>query len=170
MAHVVVGQGRRGHAGTVGVGRGHPAVTVYVVVVTASVAGSVDYSCIGAVRGDVPSEARRSHIHPEAEVLSCVVHASATVEPYAFEVERHVDFVAGVGIPAVDPELIVGGVDTLHPDFVDKHVGGQLILVAEVDHHLVLRVEVAHCPCGLAVGEVVDRPCGDFEAQESQCY
>lgn len=161
VPHVVVGQGRV-RTGSVGVCGRHPAVTVYVVVVGASVPMPVNHSRVGAVGRDVPCQAGHSHIRPEPQVLCCVVHASAAEEPHSFQVERHVNFVAGVGVPAVDPELVVGGVHTLHPYLVDKHVGGQLVLIAEVDHHLVLSVEVAHGSGGLTVREVVDRPCGYF--------
>lgn len=169
MAHIVVGHGRS-HAGSVSVGGGHPAVTVDIVVVGAHISVSMDHTGVGAVGRDIPCQRGSVDIDSEAQVLCCVVHPTAAVEPYAFKVERHVNLVAGIGIPTVDPELIVGGVYTLHPDLVDEHIGGQLILVAEINHHLVLGVEVADGSHSLAVGEVVYRSCGDFEAQESHNY
>lgn len=64
MTHVVVGQGRRG-AGSVAVGRGHPSVTVYVVVVGASVSVPMCHASVGAIGWDVPSERVSVHIDPE---------------------------------------------------------------------------------------------------------
>jgi len=131
-------------------------MTVYVVVVGATVSMPVYHAGVGAIGRDVPGQRMSAHIDPEPQVLGCVVHVSCAVQPDAFQIEWHIDFVAGVGIVAVDPELVVGGVDSLHPYLVDKHVGRQLILVAEVNHHLVLSVEVTDRSGGLAVGEVVD--------------
>jgi hypothetical protein len=127
-------------------------------------------SGIGVIGRDVPRQRRSAHIHSEPQVLCGVIHISAAIEPYAFKIERHVDFVASVGVPAVYPELVVGGIDSLHPNLVDEYIGGKLILVAEVDHHLVLRVQVTHRSHRLAIGEVVYGPCGNFQAQESHNY
>ena len=145
-------------------------MTMYVVVVGAHIPVSVYHPREGPVGRDVPRQSGSNHLHAEAEVLGCVVHPSGAVEPYAFKVERHVNLVACVGVIAVDPELVVGGVYTLHPYLVDENIGGNLILVTEVNHHLVLGVEVTNGSDGLAVGEVVDRSCGYFEAQESHNY
>jgi hypothetical protein len=86
------------------------------------------------------------------------------------QVQRHIDFVARVGVVTIDPQLVVGRVHTLHPHLVDKNVSGNLIFVSAVDHHFSLRVQVAHRPGGLAESEVMYRSCGDFQTQESHNY
>lgn len=88
--------------------RRHPAVAVYVIVVAAHIARAVYHAGIGVVRRDVPGEVRRVHRRAETQVLRRVVHVAGTVEPYALQVQRHVYLVAGVGVVAVDPQLIVG--------------------------------------------------------------
>jgi hypothetical protein len=92
----------------------------------------------------------------EAQVLRRVVHPAGTEEPYALQVERHVDFVTRIGVVTVDPQLVVGRVDALHPDLVDQHIGLDFVIVPAVDHHLLLRVEVLHRALGLWKGEVAD--------------
>jgi hypothetical protein len=86
------------------------------------------------------------------------------------EVERHVDLVAGVGIVAENPELVVGGVHTFHPYFVQQDVGLNLVVVATVDHDFALRVQVVDGAGGLAVGEVVDGPSRSSQAHQDHNY
>lgn len=115
-------------------GGGHPAVAVDVVVVGAHIAGVVRtaYECV--VGRYVPHETRVAHGGVEAQVLCGVVHAAGAVEPHALQVERHDDFVAGVGVVAIDPDFVIGRVDAFHPDLVDEDVGLDLIVVAAVEH------------------------------------
>ena len=176
---------RSGHFGTVGAGSpaagghgsggvglpggGHPAVAVDIIVVTACVAWMVCDASVGVVGRYAPHECGHADIDAEAQVLGCVVHAAGAVEPNAMQVEGHVDFVAGVGIETVDPNLVVGGVDALHPDFVDEYVGGQLVLVATVNHQLVLIVQAGYCACCLAVGEIKDVLGCDSHRRHHQC-
>ena len=136
--------------------RRHPAVTVDVVVVTAHVARDVLSACIWVIGWDIPFEARHPDRCVEAQVLRRVVHPAGTVEPDALQVERHVDFVARIGIEAVDPQFVVGRVDSLHPDLVNQHVGFDFVIVPAVDHHLLLCVEVLYCALSLLKGEVAD--------------
>lgn len=157
-AHVVGRQGRV-RVRTVAVGRRHggtPAVTVDVVVVAVGEAYAMQAAGEGVVGRDIPCEGRVPHRGVEAEVLRCVVHASCAVKPYALQVERHVHFVARVGIVSEYPQFVVGRVDALHPHLVDEYVGLDFVIVAAVNHHLMLRVEVLHRACGLCVGKVAD--------------
>ena len=168
--HVVVGQWRRRDAGAVGVGRGHPSMAMDVVVVGPCISGTVGEARVGVVGRDAPSDGGDADLDTEAQVLGCVVHAAGAVEPNAMQVEGHVDFVAGVGVETVDPNLVVGGVDALHPDFVDEYVGLNLVIVSAVNHQLVLGVEIVDGACGLAVGEVVDGPSGRSYAHQDHNY
>lgn len=170
LAHIVVGQGRGRHAGAVGVDRGSPAEAVHFVVVGAGVAGAVRHAGVVVVGRHEPGECRHAHFYAEAEVLGGVVHAAGAVEPYALEVEGHVDFVAGVGVVAIDPEFVVGAVDAFHPHFVEEDVGLDFVVVSAVDHDFALRVEVVDGAGGLAVGEVVDGPSGSSQAHQDHNY
>lgn len=86
------------------------------------------------------------------------------------QVERHVDFVAGVGIESVDPDFVVGGVDSLHPDIINQHVCLNLVVVAAVNHEFLLRVEIVHSARGLAVSEIVDTPGRGSQAHQDHNY
>ena len=103
MTHVVVGQGRRRHVRTVGVGGGHPTVTMDIVVVGARVAVAMHCAGVGTVGRDVPGQRGPVYSYFKPQVLCGVVHVATTEEPYAFEVERHINLVAGVGVPSIDP-------------------------------------------------------------------
>ena len=93
----------------------------------------------------------------ETQVLCRVVHPPGAVEPDALQVYRHVNLFAGVGVPAVDPQLVVSRIHLLGPHLVQQNVGLNLVLVAAVDHQLALAVEVAHRAVGLAAREVEHR-------------
>ena len=134
-------------------------MAVYVVVVAAHVAGTVDYPDETVVGRHIPGEGWRLYRGMEAQVLCCVVHAGSAEQPHTLEVERHVNLVAGVGVITVDPQLVVRGVYPLHPYFVDEYVGLYLVIVAAVNHHLAFRVEVVHCTFGLCIGEIPDGCC-----------
>ena len=97
------------------VGGGHPSVTVHVVVVAAMVARIVGDVLVGVVGGNVPAKIGMRHAHTEAQVLRCVVHSCATDQPDALQVDGHVYLVACIGVPAEEPDFVVGGVYPLHP-------------------------------------------------------
>ena len=145
-------------------------MTVYLVVVAARVARAVYDAGVGVVGRDVPREGGVAHLDAEAQVLCGVVHAAGAVEPYTLQVEGHVYLVAGVGIIAVDPYLVVGRVDTLHPYLVYEDVGLNLVVITTVDHDFLLRVEVADSAGGLAVGEVVDGPSRSSQGHQDHNY
>ena len=132
-------------------------MTMDIVVVSHRVSGTMQDAGIAVVGWDTPREVRRLHRRVEAQVLCRVVNASGAVEPHTAQVERHVNLVTGIGVVAIDPNLVVGRVDALHPNLVDEHIGLDFIIVAAVYHQFVLPVEVVHCPFSLAAGEVVDR-------------
>ena len=156
--------------GTVGVGGWHPAVAMDIIVVTACVSVAVFHSRVGVVGRNPPDERGHPHIHPEAQVLRRVVHPSSAVQPYTMQVDRHVDFVARVGIESVEPYLIVRRVHPLHPDVVYEHVGLYLVVIPAVNHQLPLAVQVVHCATGLAVGKVVDGPSRSSQAHQDHDY
>lgn len=140
-------------------------MAVDIVVVAACVAWMVCDASVGVVGRYAPHECGHADIDAEAQVLGSVVHATGAVEPYALQVEGHVNLVARVGVVAIDPDFVVRGVYALHPDFVDQDVGLDLVVVTAVNHDFFLRVEVAHGACSLAVGEVMDGP-----GRSSQCH
>lgn len=141
-AHIVVGKGRGWYTGAVGVCRGHPAVPVDIVMVGTRIANAVCYAGIRVVGRYVPDQRGGAYINPKAQVLSSIVHASCTVEPYTLQVQGHIDFVAGIGIVAIDPEFIVGGVHSFHPNFVEEDVGLNLIVISAVNHDFALRIQI----------------------------
>ena len=110
----------------------------------AHIAGGVHPAGVGVVGRDIPAEARRVHGGVEPQVLCGVIHPPGAVEPDALHVERHVNLVAGVGIIAVQPDFVVGRVDALHPYLVDQHIGLNLVIVAAINHQLLLGVEVLY--------------------------
>lgn len=143
----------------VAVRRGHPAVAVHIVVVGAHIARTVYYTRIRIVcrhrpryRGLV-QRARRA----EAQVLRRVVHMSGAVEPDALQVYWHVNLLASVGVPAVNPQLIVCRVHFLGPDLVQQNIGLDFVLIATVNHQFALSVEITHRSVRLAAGEVEHR-------------
>ena len=161
VAHVV-GRQRRLCVRAVAMGRRrgrHPAVLVNAEVVAAHVVHVVHTARIGIVGRNVPAEGNLRHAGVEAQVLRRVVgHAVCAEQPDALQVERHVHLVARVGVEAVEPYLVVGRVDALHPHLVHQHIGLHLVVVAAVYHQLVLLVKVLHSAQRLLVGEIVYRP------------
>lgn len=131
-------------------------MAVYVVVVTTHISRTVYHARIRMVRRDIPREMRCPYRRAETQVLCRIVHASRSVQPYALQVQWHVYLVAGICIVAENPQLVVGRVDPFCPDLIHEHVSLNLILVAAVDHQLVLAVQVVHRAVGLAAREVVD--------------
>ena len=139
--------------------RWHPTVAVHVIVVGAHITRAVNHTRVAVVCRHRPCErwpvqrARRA----EAQRLCRVVHIACPVEPDALQVYRHVDLLARVCIPAVDPQLVVSRVHLLGPHLVEQDVGLNLVLVAAVYHQLALAVQVAHRAVGLAAREVEHR-------------
>lgn len=141
-------------------------MTVDIVVVSHRVSGTMQDAGIAVVGWDTPREVRRLHRRVEAQVLCRVVNAPGAVEPHASKVERHVNLVTGIGVVAIDPNLVVGRVDALHPNLVDEHIGLDFIIVAAVNHHLALRVEITHRALCLRQGEIAHRVCLCCECEE----
>ena len=113
----------------------------------------------GTVGGHDPREGGQWAGVAETQCGGGAVHAGAclVVEPDAGEVDGHVDFVAGVGVEAVEPYFVELVVHAFGPNLVDEHVGLNLVVVAAVDHQFGLGVEVSHGAVGLAVGEIAYR-------------
>ena len=121
--------------------------------------GVVEVAHEGVVGRHRPVEVGRGHGAAEAQELRRAVHPVAVwvVEPDAGQVDGHIDFFAGVGIIAVQPDFVILAVDALGPHFVDYHVGGQFVLVTAVNHQFVLCVERIGHAVGLTAGEITHR-------------
>ncbi len=143
------------HAGSGGCG-GHPTVAVDVVVVAAGMAAGVVYAAIAVVGRHLPCEVGLVYGSLETQVLCRIVGAAAAEQPDTVEVDGHVDLIARIGVPTEEPNLVVGGVDTFHPDVADENIGFYFVVVAAVEHQFVLSVEAAYGALGLAAGEIVD--------------
>lgn len=159
-AHVVGVVGQGAVSGTCG---GTPSVAVDFVVVGvhASEVRVMVVAGEGVVRRHRPIEVGGLHGAAESEVLGGAVHAVAYVveKPDAGEVDWHVDFFAGVGVIAEEPDFVVFAVDWLGPDFIDNHICGQFVFVAAVDHKLCLGIEGAGYTSCLWTSEVACRVC-----------
>ena len=142
-------------------------VCVQVVVVRVVVAAHE-----GVVGRHGPVEVGRAHRAAETQVLCGAVYAVAVavVEPYAGKVDGHVDFLAGVGVVAVQPDFVVFAVDGFHPHFVDDDVSGQFVFVSAVYHQLRLCVERRGDAQRLWTGEVTNGFCGNGGGQQDHCY
>lgn len=139
-------------------GRRTPAVTVDVVVVRAAVVSGMGYPHKAAVDRHRPHQCGVGCVNLEMQIPGGIVHcvAPSVKQPDTAEVEGHVNLVAGVGVDAVEPHLIVATVDTLHPDVGDDDIGLQLVSVAAVDDQFVLCVEEMHRTARLAIGEITN--------------
>ena len=139
--------------------RWHPTVAVHVIVVGAHVTRAVHHARVWVVCRYCPHHRRAVQCARRAETqrLCRVVHVACPVEPDALQVYRHVNLLARVCIPAVDPQLVVCRVHLLGPHLVQQNVGLNLVLVAAVYHQLALAVQVAHRAVGLAAREVEHR-------------
>ena len=119
------------------------AVNFVVVGVSAVEHRVVEAAGEGVVGRHRPVEVRRRHRAAESQILCRAVHAVAVwvEEPDAGKVDRHVYFLAGVGIVAIQPYFIVFAVDGLGPNLIDDNVCCKLIFISAVYHKLVLGVE-----------------------------
>lgn len=143
--------------GSAVVDRRYPSVGVHVIVIGAGVDGGVGDAGEGVVARYRPYDVGHEDIATEAQETCGIVHVAHAVEPYALKVQGHEDFLAGVGVVAVDPDLVVAAVETLGPHVVDKDISFQLVGIAAVDHQLRLVIEIVHHAVGLGVGEIVHR-------------
>ena len=131
-------------------------MTVDVIVVGSRVARVVRPADIRIVWWNIPGQRRHVDRGVEPQILRCVVHPSCTIEPDAVEVDGHIDFVASVGVVSIDPYLVIGGVDALHPHLVQQYIRFYFVIVAAVNHYLLLCVQVGDCTLSLRPSEVVD--------------
>lgn len=136
-----------------------PAWTMDVVVVGAVVVVWVVAVGVGVITRHVPSEDGVGGLGTgavEAECGCCTIDLVVGIEPDAAEVDRHEDLLAGVGVVGIDPDLVEGRVEGLCPEFVDERIGGDLVWVAAIDHHLVLAVEIGEGALGLRIIKIPD--------------
>lgn len=157
MTHII----RRIVIGVVTVIRMAPTRLMDVIVVGIEESGGVEPTMEGAIGRHHPAPCGSPVGVAETQHGGSVVHthAGTVVEPDATQVDGHIDFVAGVGIVAVEPNLIELGVDTFGPYLVDEYVGFNLIGIATIDHQLVLRIEVTDGSFGLRIGKITYRIC-----------
>ena len=133
-------------------------------------ARTVHHAGVGVVARHIPSRRSCDVAAVEPQVLSSVVDVAAAEKPYALQVERHIDFLARVGIVAEHPDLVERRVVALHPHVADEHIGLDFVIVATVDHHLLLRVQVAHRPLCLSEREEPDGIGRGCQAQHHHNY
>lgn len=103
-----------------------------------------------------PVEVRGCHRATEAQILCRAVHSVAigVVEPDARQIKWHIDFFTGVGIVAVEPNLVVFAVHRLSPHLVDDDISCKLVFIAAVYHQFILGVKCrSHSFC-LRTGEI----------------
>lgn len=136
-----------------------PARTVDVVVVGVVVCRRTSHTDEGIVGRHDPYEGWAAVCVFEAQILCRAVDVAVLHQVDALEVDGHVDFFTCVGVVAIQPNLVERGADLLGPHLVDEHVGGQLVLVAAVNHQFVLTVEACYGARCLAVGEIEDVVC-----------
>ena len=138
---------------------GYPTRTVDVVVVGAYVVRYVHGAGEVVVGGHAPEDGGHFCGATESQILCCAVEAAtiAVVEPDATQVEGHVDFFSSVGIVAENPQLVISAGYTFGPDVRNDDVGLNLVIIATVDHHLVLSVEELHAAVSLRVREIHNR-------------
>lgn len=148
-----------------------PAGLVDIVVVGVEESGSVAATCEGAVGRHSPTECGQRARVAETQRGGRAIHAGActVVEPYAAQIERHINLIASVGVESVEPDFVELGVHALGPYLVHKNVGLDFVLVAAVDHKLGLRIEMLDGTLGLAVGEITYRGCRYAHCQRDKC-
>ena len=122
---------------------GYPTRTVDVVVVGAYIVCYVYGTGEVVVGGHGPDDSGNMCVATESEVLCSVVETAtiSVAQPYASQVERHVDLFSRVGVVAENPQLVVFAGDPLGPDVGDDDVSLNLVVVATVNHHFILCVE-----------------------------
>lgn len=136
-----------------------PAGLVNVIVVGVKESGCVWVAHIRIVGRHGPEECGRAVRMTETERRGRIVHARscAIKKPYAPEVDRHIDFVSGVSIPSINPNLVVLRVDSLCPYFVKKDVSLDFVIISAINHNFLLGVEITDGPLGLTIGKIVNR-------------
>ncbi len=133
-----------------------PAMAVHIIVVGIVVSGGAGIAGEGMIGGHGPGEGGTAVAGAEAQVGSCAIDFVVGHEVDTFQVDGHVDFIAGVGIPTIEPNFVKRRTDLLGPHFVDEAIGGHLILVAAPNHQFVLVVEHRHGAGSLMIGEIKD--------------
>ncbi len=133
-----------------------PTMAVNVIVIGIVVVGGAGVAGEVVVGRHRPSEGRTMVSVAETEILGSAVHVAISQKIDALEVDRHVDFIARIGVPSVNPDFEERRADLLSPDFIDQAIGGQLVFIAAVDHQLVFVVEDGNSAGGLSVGEIKD--------------
>ena len=78
------------------------------------------------------------------------------MKPYAREVYGHIDLIAGIGVVAENPKLVILGVDSFVPHIGEDNVGGKLILIAAINHQFGLHRECSDHTMSLRQGEKAD--------------
>ena len=146
-----------------------PTRTVDIVVVGIVVHHRTRGAYKGVVRRHCPHEGGSMVGVLEAQVLCRAIDVAILHQIDALKVDGHEDFLTRVGIVAIKPYLVERRADLLGPYFVDEYVGGQLVLVATVNHQLVLIVQAGYCACCLAVGEIKDVLGCDSHRRHHQC-
>lgn len=123
--------------------RGYPTRTVDVVVVGANVVCYVYCTSEAVVGRHGPDDGGYMYVATESEVLCSVVETAtiSVAQPYASQVERHVELFSRVGVVAENPQLVVFVGDPLGPDVGDDDVSLNLVVIATVNHHFILCVE-----------------------------
>ena len=135
-----------------------PTMEVYIIMVGAHIMWMVVRTYIRVIGRYCPYKSGYRGIATETQVCRCTVHVTGVLveEPYAVQVEGHVDFFSGIGIISVYPELVILRIDFLCPYLVDQSIGLNFVLVPAVNHDFLLGIEVVHRTSHLSVGEVAD--------------
>lgn len=144
-----------------------PTWLVDVIVVGVKESGGVETTLERTIGRHDPSESWKRTGIAEAQGGGSAVHTGSrgVVEPYASEIQGHIDFVTSVGVESIEPYFVELGVDFFSPHFVDKDVGFDFVFVTAVDHELGLCVEVTDCALGLAECKIANRISRNAECQ-----
>ena len=147
-----------------------PTWLVDVIVVGVKESGGVETTLERTIGRHDPSESWKRTGIAEAQGGGSAVHTGSrgVVEPYASEIQRHIDFVAGVGVETVEPNFVELGVDLFGPHFVDENVGLDFVVIAAVDHKLGLSVEVTDSALGLTEGEIANGVSRNAQSQRDK--
>jgi len=153
--HIIGVHVRRRHTGTRHCRR-QPSILMHIVVIGADITRRVHHTYEGAVARHVPRKRRHSARVAETHIISGTVHVVAIEKPYARQVYRHINLLAGVGIVAENPYFVVLTVDTFHPNIGKNHIGCKLVLIAAIDHQFGLSVQRCNHPRSLRMSEETD--------------
>lgn len=124
---------------------------------------------IGVVWWHRPAEGRATMRGLESQIGGCAVDVAVGEQIDALQVDGHIYLVASVGIVAIQPNFVERGANLLGPNLVYKAVGRQLVLVAAVNHQLILIVQVSNSPCSLIVSKVENVVSGSAPCRHHQC-